>query len=461
MKLSLTTSRLLAGCLISLLTMPLRPALALPEGEQTLTLYLARTLQEVGTPSDPPQELHRPLKTTRDIQEARARVWSAWRTALLASIPEDDQRLPPLSPLDQAKATSWRLPDEGGMPTSMPIIWGSKGERPTSGYPVYLYLHGSGPKDREWAVGRELAMRFADSPSVYGIPQIPHTGEYYRWWQRSKQSAWERWLRLIHLDEGLDVNRLYLFGISEGGYGSQRLGAFYADYLAGVGPMAGGEPLINAPVDNFYATSYAMRTGDKDLMFHRDRFTRLTQEAFEAYRRQFPEGYQHHIELLEGKGHSIDYTPMTPYLSQAVRQPHPKTFVWEDFEMDGRHRSGFYNLAVLERPQGDRRVRYIVHIQDNRISLTADFVHYTPLTFSEYWGFGIRYERSFAPATGGEVRLYLSDDLVDLSRPITIVVNGRTAYQGLAPKDERYLLSSCATFWDASRLYPAGIDLRY
>lgn len=450
------TYRLLLGCLTTSLLLAPQSALA-----QDMALYFAGSLQEQGTPSDPPLALHRPLETARDIQQARHRVWSAWKSALRAAIPEQGQQLPSLTPLSEAEASSWSLPDEGGMPTIMPLLWGSKGEQPASGYPVYLYLHGSGPKDREWAIGRELAMRFADSPSVYCIPQIPHTGEYYRWWQRSKQSAWERWLKLVQLDERLDHNRLYLFGISEGGYGSQRLGAFYADYLAGIGPMAGGEPLINAPVDNFYATSYAMRTGDKDLMFHRDRFTRLCKEAFEAYARQFPGGYKHHIELLEGKGHSIDYNPMTPHLSQAVRQPYPKTFVWEDFEMDGRHRSGFYNLAVLERPKGDKRVRYIVHIEDNRISLTADLVHYTPLTFSEYWGFGIRYERSFAPATGGQIRLYLSDELVDLSRPITIVVNGRTAYQGLAPLDERYLLGSCATFWDASRLYPAGIDLRY
>lgn len=453
--------RHLALPLALLLSYTSSPAQASERKQEDITQYFVQTLHTTATIANPPQMLYRPLKNDQDIQEARNRVWACWQLANLNTIAQSEERLPELTPLKEAQPHSWTLPDEGGMPTQMPFVYGSKGEATASGYPVYLYLHGSGPKDREWAVGKELASRFADAPSVYFIPQIPHIGEYYRWWQRSKQSAWERWIRLVQLDQRLDHNKLYIFGISEGGYGSQRLGAFYADYLAGVGPMAGGEPLINAPVDNFYATSYAMLTGDQDLMFHRDRFSRLAQEVFRNYQRQFPKGYRHHIELIEGQGHSIDYSPMTPILRQATRQPHPKTFVWEDFDMDGRHRLGFYNLAILKRPDSDKRVRYIMHIEDNRISLTSDFVHYTPVTHSEYWGFGIRYERSYTPATGGTIRLYLSSELVDLSRPVTIVVNGQTAYQGVAPLDEAHLISSCATFWDASRLFPAAIDLKY
>lgn len=94
--------------------------------------------------------------------------------------------------------------------------------------------------------GLNICSRFDDAPSVYFIPQIPNEGGYYRWWQKAKQYAWEKLFRQALVSGHVNPDKLFIFGISEGGYGSQRLASFYADYLAGAGPMAGGEPLKNA-----------------------------------------------------------------------------------------------------------------------------------------------------------------------------------------------------------------------
>jgi len=50
------------------------------------------------------------------------------------------------------------------------------------------------------------------------------------------QYAWEKLFRIAMVNEEVDIDKIFFTGISEGGYGSQRLRAFYADYLAGVGP---------------------------------------------------------------------------------------------------------------------------------------------------------------------------------------------------------------------------------
>lgn len=101
----------------------------------------------------------------------------------------------------------------------MPFYWGYKSDSiPASGLrPMFLYLHGSGPKDHEWSTGLKLATRFDDAPSIYFIPQIPNEGEYYRWWQKSKQYAWNRLLRQALASGQVDPDRIYMFGISEGG----------------------------------------------------------------------------------------------------------------------------------------------------------------------------------------------------------------------------------------------------
>ena len=128
-------------------------------------------------------------------------------------------------------------------------------------------MHGSGSKVQEWATGLALGKRFADAPSVYFIPQIPNEGQWYRWWQKGKQFVWDKLLRQTLLRNDINANRLYVFGISEGGYGSQRLASFYADYWAAAGPMAGGEPLKNAPAENLANTAFSLRTGAKDKGF--------------------------------------------------------------------------------------------------------------------------------------------------------------------------------------------------
>ena len=63
-------------------------------------------------------------------------------------------------------------------------------------------------------------------------------------------------LRLAFASGDIDPDRIYITGISEGAYGTQRLASFFADYLAGGGAMAGGEPLKNAPAENLANTPF-------------------------------------------------------------------------------------------------------------------------------------------------------------------------------------------------------------
>ena len=74
----------------------------------------------------------------------------------------------------------------------------------------------------------------------------------------------------------------YVFGISEGGYGSQRLASFYADYWAAAGPMAGGEPLKNAPVENCANMGFSFLTVPTITGFYRNILTYYTQVAFDS-----------------------------------------------------------------------------------------------------------------------------------------------------------------------------------
>ena len=193
-----------------------------------------------------------------NIAKTRAAVWECWSEAVNGY--SEEKLIAPFS-IDEPRDTGyWHLPEALEPSAVMPYYFIEKGEQPEAGYPLFLYMHGSGPKKSEWATGFSLCHSYADAPSLHFIPQIPNEGEWYRWAIQSKQWAWEKLLRLAFLSGNIDKNRIYFYGISEGGYGSQRLASFYADYLAGAGPMAGGEPLKNAPMENLANIAFSLRT---------------------------------------------------------------------------------------------------------------------------------------------------------------------------------------------------------
>lgn len=399
--------------------------------------------------------------TLNDIAKARSAVWEAWCKANAKIV---DNPLPALRPLNAADSAKWEIPADLEPDATMSFFYGSKGDRPEEGYPLFLYTHGSGPRDREWDTGLKICSMFKDEPSAYFIPRIPNEGEYYRWWQRGKQWAWEKLLRQGLASGEIDPWRIYMFGISEGGYGSQRLASFYADYLAGAGPMAGGEPLKNAPAENCRNIAFSLRTGDQDYGFYRDRLTGYVREAFDSLQAANPQDFKHWVDLIPGRGHHIDYRPTTPWLRCFSRNPWPKRVSWEDFEMDGIHRTGFYNIQVIDAPHNHDdstdRTRYEMTITDNRVDLTVDLVNYTTTETDPRWGIALRFARNYSPATAGTLRLYFNNKLVDLSRPVEIAVNGKVIFNGMLSLSLDNLMESCAQWGDPLRLFPASVTLR-
>lgn len=363
--------------------------------------------------------------------------------------------------LSKANVTTWTLPDSLEPNAKMNFYLGVKGDMPKDGYPVFLYLHGSGPREHEWANGLRLAKMFQDGPSMYIVPQIPQEGAWYRWWQRSKQWTWERILRILMSMPEVDKNRIYVFGISEGGYGSQRLASFYADYWAAAGPMAGGEPLINAPVENLAHVPLSFLTGDKDYMFYRHLLTKTTGEKLDSMQRLFPNEYKHRVELIPDKGHSIDYTPTTPWLAQHKRNAQPRHFIWENLEMDGLKRNAFYNLQVLEETDAYRTRYEFTANADNSIDIKVDGVKYNATWKDSHWGIDMLFSKDLTPAQHGNLRVFLSDQLVDLKKKVTVRINGKQVFCGKVKSSKKTRKLSQELWGDPMRDFKHAVEVNW
>ncbi|WP_298064472.1 hypothetical protein [uncultured Rikenella sp.] len=439
------------------------------EAKEAYVAYFTKSLGGDKTPYPTGAVL-----TADQVAEEQTAVWDSWKAAN-ASLSEEKLATPTSMPAytanPPAESGTWSLADANSAYSGkMPYYYFSKGSKPAAGYPLFIFLHGSGndPVNEQYACFG-WSTYFQDSPCLYFIPQSPKGGTGTRWKLKSRQAAWEKLLRLSFLSDA-DPNRVYFMGISEGAYGSQSLASFYADYLAGAGPMAGGENLKFAPPENYANIAFTLHTGDQDVAYSRDELTMAVNDELNELATTHPGYYNHNVALIPGAAHGFYYNEAqtTEWLkAQAARNPWPKYVYWENFPMDEsyesatRYRDGFYNLYVKERSNDDASSRscYEMTIDGNTVDLAVSTVTYAPDVVGSY-GIPLTYTKTYTPATKGKVVIYLNDKLVDLDEPVTVRVNGREAFKGKVELNAAHLVNSCAAFFDPERLFPAAVEVQ-
>ncbi len=163
-------------------------------------------------------------------------------------------------------------------------------------------------------------------------------------------------------------------------------------------------------------------------------------------------------------GHGFDYRHATPWLIRFHRQPNPRHFLWEDFDMDGCHRKGFYNLRITRRPGDAGRISYEVSIgQHNRVEVKVNNVEYTPIEKETVsgWGLTLRWRKEYRPSQGGSFVLYLDENMVDLKKSVTVGVNGREVYRGKLRPSRETMMESLSVYADPMRIYPTSVSVEY
>ena len=164
--------------------------------------------------------------------------------------------------------------------------------------PLVLFLHGAGER------GEELANTLIHGPiqhrnshrelkqSYMLVPQCPKNG----WWQPKTIMALLKSVIAEH-QEHIDTDRIYVTGLSMGGYGTWNLISHYPSFFAAAVPVCGGGELesltialqIEAPPE-FKATNLAKARnvpvwafhGDKDKAVPHSQSIELTQRLRDA-----------------------------------------------------------------------------------------------------------------------------------------------------------------------------------
>ena len=134
-------------------------------------------------------------------------------------------------------------------------------------WPVILYLHGAGDRGRDLALVRrtaavQQAMSRANYPFILIAPQEPDLDQSWNY-PANKAAVMSILDEVIGKYSG-DPDRIYLTGISMGGYGSWFYAREFPDRFAAIAPLCGfpelsyAPRLVHVPIWTFHGTNDAV-----------------------------------------------------------------------------------------------------------------------------------------------------------------------------------------------------------
>ncbi|MDA8745932.1 hypothetical protein N9N28_14995 [Rubripirellula amarantea] len=344
------------------------------------------------------------------------------------------------------------------------------------GRPLFLCLHGGGQmaqapgphawpvNTREWQAQVGLSLQVYPDTGVYWIPRMADD-RLGRWWHKHNQQAIDQVIDHAITHWGVDPNRVYLLGISEGGYGTDILAPFMPDRFAGAAAMAAGVGLGNPP-ENLRNLAFRSEVGAEDNMFDRKKLAVAYHQRLDELHAADPQGYPHELNLQANRGHGIDYAPGPAWIAGHRRQPFPDKLVWIDKPLHGERRDRFYWLNV-DSADREGRCRFVVQAnrERHRIEVTAEQLNGEgDQAFATHAGQGT--VEQVVPLQNIDVSLLLSDELLDLDNDFTVELNGQQ-YLVEANRSCRAILRSLvdrpdpaavATQWVTVPAKPAATD---
>jgi len=183
-------------------------------------------------------------------------------------------------------------------------------------------------------------------------------------------------------------------GYSAGGDGVYQLAPRMADQLAAAAMMA-GHPNGASPL-GLRNIGFTIHMGAKDAAYKRNEIAAKWKEKLAALHKEDPEGYKHEVTIHEQHGHWMkgDDAVAVPWMAKFTRSPHPKKVVWRQ---SGTVHDRFYWLAA-EKADQKSGAEMVVSRDGNTFTIEkSSYVDH--------------------------VVIRLNDEMVDFSKPITVVQN--------------------------------------
>lgn len=312
--------------------------------------------------------------------------------------------------------------------------------KPAKGKPVLVYLHGGGnagkhkgAHDNEmawgWGMPRTKGLRAA--PVKLLVRCVDDTA-VNAWILDSGVQAVNAALEaFLRQHPEVDTNRIYLVGVSMGGFGIWRFAATEADRYAAVAGVGGGCTIGQDAVANLRLLPVGVFIGEQDTAAGRLSGSRQGRDMIAKAREEDGDGYVCDYREYPGVSHMYPdgvYKDIDKFLEKQRRDPYPRTVVWHP---QASWKQRFYNLALAPPSRGGS-VRAEMQA-DNTVVVTSQGI--------------------------SGLTLYLNDQLADLSRPVTVQHNGKEVFSGPVTRTLTAMLETLGERGDPGQYYTVKIRL--
>ncbi len=309
---------------------------------------------------------------------------------------------------------------------------------PEKRYRVSFYLHGGVSRAEPWRKGDPWWRRFDRSFGPDQISVFPSSWRGALWWQSSQIENLEAILDRIKREYNVDENRVYLFGVSDGGtgvyYHAGKAPTPWAAFLPFIGhpgvlenPATGVDGELFA--SNLGNGAFFVVNGEKDELYpvsrvkpYLDAFERAGAEI--VFHSQ-PGG--HNTRWWNAEQEAID-----AFLGSHPRNPLPDRMIWETERTDRFARAHW--LVIEELEEGAASGRVALTREGNRVEVQARGV--------------LRF------------RLLLSPGQFDFSLPIEVTTNGVPSHRGTVERSSSTLLRWAARDFDRTMLFGAELPIQ-
>jgi len=322
---------------------------------------------------------------------------------------------------------------------------------PARRYPVAFYLHGGVSRPAPEAGG--TWWRNYDVIEGHDrIAVVPASWNESFWWQASQVENLRGILTDLKRRYNVDENRVVVFGTSDGGTGAYFLAFRDTTPWAAFLPFIGDPRVLLNPANGSDGDVHLANLTNKPLFI-------VNGETDPLYpvRQIIP-----FLGALENVGAEFEFTPkpgghntqwwpeeeenIERFIDAHPRSPHPERVFWATELTRRYNRAHWVVIDELGAASGDESRAYLASVtagspagivDARRVSNTVTVLAY-----------GVRH-----------LRLLISPDVFDLSRPVRVVANGETVFDGMVTPSLGTLTTWAERDHDRTMLYAAEIPI--
>lgn len=308
---------------------------------------------------------------------------------------------------------------------------------PSKEYHVSFYLHGGVNRREPWEKGDSWWRRFDRMEGEEQISVFPSSWRGSLWWQPGQIENLKAILDRLKSEYNIDENRVYLFGVSDGGtgvyYHAFKAPTIWAAFFPFIGhPGVLDNPATGADGEMFVANlvnkPFFIVNGETDPIYPAERVRPIIEDFRKA-------GVELVFHTVSG-GHNTRWwngerEAIARFIESHPREPLPDRLAWETDESDRPSRIDWLVIEALETSGVPGRVE--LQRTGNRVEVQARGV--------------------------AGYRLLLSPDQFDFSTPIQVVTNGVTTFDDRVERSTGTLLRWAARDLDRTMLFAAEIHI--